>query len=281
MEKPKLSVAFMPRDKYSIAIRSLESLVGQLPVPSQVVIFDTGYPEIVMDQLKEIVDCLEKDHIVNVITTNGFLNTNTLWNKFLLISESENLMCLENDVVVLPDCISYCLDNLESKKGHFIVPSVYEGSLKEIHFNPSVTQIIRLKGDMVRSYLDRGRRDENPMKNGRKINHIERHCFFTTKTIADLIGDFDEEMHCRTDFDLCLVAFKLNLDIYMPEPDLAGVVFHPKPNSDIDRDIFLKRWDVEKVRYSQNRLVEKHKLYRFKTSIEHVEEARERFFANK
>lgn len=271
METPKLSVAFIPRDKYSKSPDSLKSLLDELPVPSQVVIFDTGYPRHVMDQLLITVHKLRSQHIVEIVDVGKFINTNKLWNMFVEMAKSDRMMCLENDVVLISGCIDNILNALDSDMGDIIVPTVYEESFGNPHFNPSVSEIIRIKDGMLRSFLDRGRHDEVPLSDGRIIKHLERHCFFIKRSTAEILGKFDEEMHCRTDIDISLSAFKLDLSIYMPER--CYVIFHSKPSATIDSEIFLKRWDAELVRLSQERLIEKHKLYRFKNSIDHVHKA--------
>ncbi|MCU5081708.1 hypothetical protein OB985_29970 [Bacillus cereus] len=268
MDASTLSVAFIPREKYSKSVESLEALVGELPISSQIVIFDTGYPKCIKEELLGIVTRLKLQHVVDIVELGGFVNTNKILNIFIKMAKSERLMCLENDVVINTGCIKASLEALDNSEGDFIVPKVYEGELLIPHFNPSVSEIIRIKDGQLRSFLDRGRHDEKPLISGRVIKHLERHCFFTKKSTIKILGGFDEEMHCRTDIDLSLCAFKKNLTIYIPE--LGSVVFYPKPSVTIDDEIFPKRWDVESVRCAQERLVEKHKLYRFKTSIDHA-----------
>lgn len=73
-----LSVAFIPREKYSKSVESLEALVGELPIPSQIVIFDTGYPKCIKEELLGIVTRLKLQHTVDIVELGGFVNTNKI-----------------------------------------------------------------------------------------------------------------------------------------------------------------------------------------------------------
>ena len=276
MNEFKLSIAFMPRDKYSVSPDSLKSLMGELPIPSQVMIFDIGCPKQIRNQLMDIAQQLRSHHHVQFIEFDKYENSNKMWNIFVQMAKSDNMLSLENDVVMLPGCIDACLKAMENNKGDFIVPTVYENTVGNIHFNPSVSEIIKIKGGMIRSFLDRGRKDEVPLHGERYIKHLERHCFFIKKSTVEKIGEFDEEMHCRGDYDLSFTAFNLNLSIYMPSN--SYVVFHPTPMG-TDSDIFLKRWDVNLVKRSVERLIDKHKVYKFKVSTNHAENAVSNFLA--
>ena len=47
----ELSIAIIARDKFSRAVDSVRSLIGELPSDSLVYLFDAGYPKAILDEI--------------------------------------------------------------------------------------------------------------------------------------------------------------------------------------------------------------------------------------
>ena len=206
MNKSYLSIGIIARDKFSTVPSTLESLYENLPsnIITEILIFDSGYPTSIIDKIKNIK---ERNRIVKlkIINIAKFSNTNYVWNKFVSITNSNYLMCIENDVFITPHCIEYCINAITRKFCEVAVPVVFEGTLGKPHFDPVVSEITGSKRKGFYSKLVR--RPKNGLyspKTDRKVAHLERHCFLMSKESAHKLGKLDELMYCRYEF--CLLS---------------------------------------------------------------------------
>lgn len=267
-----LSVALIGRDKFSTVVASLDALLADLPPNSDVKIFDPGYPPSILDKIRSLsrLSC----HPISIFPTTRFANTNYVWNQFVSVANGKYLLNLENDVIVQNGCIGDCIDAIETGFCDIAVPKVFEEFQSNVHYNPTVSEIIDVEGGGILSKLDRGRDAVVPIAGGRKVKHLERHCFIMSKTTAKRLGTLDEQMYCRTDYDMSFACHRSGIVIGIPP--IASVTLSSKLNSEIDREFYEFRWDANRVALANRRLIDKWKLVGFKTTIHHVDEARAR-----
>jgi hypothetical protein len=266
----ELAIAIIARDKFSRVKYSLESVVAQLPKNSKLFLFDSGYPSTLIDELKAIAGNVRFE----VIETEQFANTNLVWNQIVSIANAKILARLENDTEMSPGCIAESLNILNEAGRGIAVPVVLEnkdGLIGGLHFNPRRSEINSLPDGSIESILDRGRLGDEQMPTPRTIKHLERHCFFVTKSAVDMLGTLDERMYCRTDYDISIAAHVAGIPIIIPN---TYVTFTQTPNMDLDRDFFDYRWNLDRVAFANARLIEKWNLKGFKTTITHAYEAR-------
>ncbi|MHB0929636.1 MAG: hypothetical protein ACYC3W_12170 [Candidatus Nanopelagicales bacterium] len=268
----QLDIAIIARDKFSLVNNTLLSLVTELLPDTKVYLFDSGYPQAILQKSCKIAEAYGIN--LNIIQTERFANTNLVWNQFCRIATASFQMCLENDVVLTSGCIANTLNCLIEDRCDIAVPVVIENKLKQIcvpHFNPVFSDIVDLPDGSIESILNRGRSDEAPMPVPRTIKHLERHCFIITNSAAKKLGDLDEQMYCRTDYDMSIQAHVAGLVIRMPR---ASVIFTQYPELAIDHQFFNYRWNIGRVAFANARLITKWKLKGFKTTIAHAYEAR-------
>lgn len=270
----ELSVAIIARDKFSRVVDSVRSLIGELPPLSLVYLFDAGYPKAILDEIQILANSHELPLLV--VGTEKYANTNLVWNQFVSISDSKYLMCLENDVIVNPECIRNTIAALSTGECDVAVPVVFENKVDMVnipHFNPQSSDIIHLNNGRIQSILDRGRADEAPMPVPRTVKHLERHCFALTMSAADRLGLLDTQMYCRTDYDMSIQCHVNGLVIRIPSA--ASVTFTQFPKHiETDREFFDFRWNIDRVAFANARLISKWNLEGFKTTITHAYEAR-------
>lgn len=267
-----LSIGIIARDKFSLAASAVKSLVGELPSNSIIYLFDAGYPKPILDEVADLAASFDLPLII--VKTARFANTNHVWNQFVSIADSEYLMQLENDVTIGHDCIQNSLACLKDGRCDVAVPIVYENTKTEIgipHFNPIKSDIRDLPDGGRVSILDRGRADIPPPAVPRLVKHLERHCFFMTTTSARRLGSLDEQMYCRTDYDMSIQCHAADLILKISN---GSVTFFQCPDMKFDRDFFGYRWNIERVAFANARLISKWRLQGFKTTITHAFDAR-------
>ena len=270
MSNPKLGIALIARDKFSHAVESLMSIINTVDDSAMVYVFDSGYPVHIKEELSRIIKKSNKE--VSITPTSKYANTNTVWNQFVKGAEScEYLMCVENDVILGSDCINGIMDSLTQKKNNVFVPIVYETVFSNPHFNPTISKISRRDDGKIESMLDRGREDK--ILGGRQINHLERHCFAMSMETAMSLGQLDEQMWDRTDYDMSISCFVKEITIEIQKT--GYVIFKPDPYLLIDRDFMDYRWNIDQVQKANDWLIEKWKLHGFKTTINHAHTIRE------
>jgi hypothetical protein len=271
MSRPYLSIALIARDKFSGAARSLRSACEDLPPDSEIVVFDSGYPAVLREELAAIA----ANSGVPVVWrgTERFANTNLVWNQFVATTTAQHLMCLENDVALLPGCSMELLGLVASEFCDVAVPVVHEGEVGVPHFDPVSSEFVDLDGDQVRSdLLRRPKGDQVAPGVRRRVSHLERHCFLMSRSSAERLGRLDEQMYCRTDLDISLSCRQAGLSVGVTPK--AGVVFRRAPDLAVDRDFFDYRWNLERVAFANSRLIEKWHLVGYKTTINHAHRIR-------
>jgi hypothetical protein len=267
MSDPYLSIALIARDKFSGAPRALRSVCEDLPPHGEIVVFDSGCPAVVRKEMSAIAaGC---DAAVRWEQTERFANTNAVWNQFVSGSRGQYLMCLENDVALLPGCSAELLTMAASGYCDVAVPVVHEGEMGVAHFDPVVSELVDLGGGNVRSeLLRRPKGDAVSPGIRRHAAHLERHCFLMSRESALRLGTLDELMYCRTDLDISLACRAAGLIIGITPR--ADVVFRRLPELEIDREFFDHRWNLERVASANARLIKKWKLVGYKTTINHA-----------
>lgn len=264
-----MSVALIARDKFSPIVESFSALCQSLPKESEIIIFDSGYPDFLVEKIQSII--IQSSVKASVVKTQEFANTNYVWNQFTSMVDSRILMCLENDVLISKECIEACIEIIEDKLYDVIVPIVYEKEIGCVHFDPNISEIIEIEGG-IESRLDRGRVNGHQFSNNRQIKHLERHCFLMSRDTSTKIGELDEQMYCRTDHDLSLTCHVKDVSIGITSK--AFIILQPEPDLSIDREFWNYRWNIERVAFAHNRLIEKWSLIGFKKTIDHAYEAR-------
>jgi hypothetical protein len=251
----KLSVAIIPRDKYSTAERVLKPLTEQLSTSSEIIVVAESGPV-----------------PVRFISAPRFANVNALWNRFVASTSAEMLICLENDVIPRGGCITGVLNALDTGLADVVVPVIYEEDGENLHFDPPRSEITECDGGVRSELVRRPKAGLKSPKADRLLAHLERHCFGMGAEAAHRLGPLDEEMYCRTDIDMSLACRAVGLSIGIAAG--AEAVLQRAIDLSVDRDLFDFRWRIDRVADANARVIEKWSLVGFKTTINHAHRLR-------
>lgn len=269
-EVMKLSVALIPRDKYSTAERVLKALTEELPADSEVVVFDNGYPS----SVREAVNIVAKSGPVpaRLVSVPRFTNVNALWNRFVALTPARVLVCLENDVIPRQGCIAGVVKALVSGLADVVVPVIYEEDGEHLHFDPPRSTITECDGGVRSDLVRRPKGELTSPRSDRPIAHLERHCFGMSAEAAQRLGPLDEDMYCRTDIDMSLACRAAGLSIGITAG--AEAVLQRQIDLSVDRELFDFRWNLARVADANARIIEKWSLVDYKTTINHAHRLR-------
>jgi GT2 family glycosyltransferase len=265
-----LSVALIPRDKYSTAERVLKPLIEELPSATEVVVFDNGYPRPVRDALEVLAESGAAP--ARFVSMPRFANVNAVWNRFVASTSAETLVCLENDVIPRQGCIAGVVDALGRGLADVVVPVIYEEDGENLHFDPPRSEITECDGGLRSELVRRPKAGFESPKTDRPIAHLERHCFAMSAEAAQRLGPLDEEMYCRTDIDMSLACRAAGLSIGIAVNSEA--VLQREIELSVDRDLFDFRWRLDRVADANARVIEKWSLVGYKTTINHAHRLR-------
>jgi hypothetical protein len=271
MGRAYLSVALIPRDKYSTSERVLDAIAQEVRPDGEIVVFDNGYPAEVRARLESIACSIAAP--VRFIAAPRFANVNALWNRFVTSSPAEVLVCLENDVIPRANCLASVDEAIHANLADVVVPVIFEEDGIALHFDPPRSEITECEGG-VRSELVRRPKDglKSPSVD-RVIAHLERHCFGMRAATAQRLGALDEEMYCRTDIDMSMACRSAGLSIGITASGEA--VLQRAIDLSIDRELFDFRWRLDRVSEANARLIDKWSLVGYKTTINHAHRLRQ------
>lgn len=272
-----LGIVFLARDRFSTAEFSLQAVLSDAAssgAKSHVYLADPGYSAENMKCLREVAQANEAE--ATFIDVGKYANTNHAWNEVYRNIAEDRVLCLENDVNVLPGCLDALLHLMASERKYQIfAPAVYEPDGATPHFRPTVASIDQLKGGGIRVALDRGRSEKGDAEGAtRPIGIFERHCFLMSRASALALGDWDELMFCRTDLDLSLSCHAANLHVALVES--AAVQLSGEALKREDVDFYDYRWNEHRVTRSNERLIAKWHLIGYKRTVNHVKDSRRR-----
>jgi hypothetical protein len=263
-------VGLVARDKFSELPVAVSALLEDLPEDVTVHVVDCGYPEDLIAQAQ--ARAARHGAALEIVGVPKFANTNVAWNALVAATSGDVLVCVESDVSVQPGCVAGLIAAVESGEFDVVTPTVCEGNLEHIHFDPPVSVFLDVEDGIVSELVRRPKVDHPRVAGTRRVAHVEKHTYAMSRVTARRLGKLDEQMHCRTDLDLSLTCRSRNLSIgIIPE---CRVVFRKAPSMPVDASLFAHRWDVPDAHRANERLVAKWGLRSYKSSVEFVHEMR-------
>ncbi|MCB8933258.1 MAG: glycosyltransferase [Fimbriimonadaceae bacterium] len=257
--EPRVTVAIVPRERFSFTRQSLESVLSNTTFPHKLVYVDGGSPPEVRDYLR----AQSAAQHFELIRTEHFLSPNEARNLAAARLETEFVAFVDNDVTVDPGWLEKlvaCAD----ETGAWIVGPLYM-------IGPPGTDVIHMAGGDLEIQEVDGRRvfhEAHRLANQRLGDHagalrreavdmVEFHTMLVRSSALKALGPLDEELLSAAEHaDLCMLAQKQGGSVYL-EPS-AKVTYSPaRPESRADFAYHLLRWSPEWNDRSLDRFAEK------------------------
>ena len=263
MSEPNVTLVVVPRERFSCAQASLESLYAHTQIPFKLVYVDGNSPPAWQRYLADQAAAKQ----FQLIRTDYYLHPNQARNLGAAAVETPYLVFVDNDVIVTPGWLRSLVECAESTGAAVVGPLMcqYEPVHEEIHFAGGESHI----------WVDKtGRRRlrEKMYSQGKQVADIrpklqrtltelaEFHCVLVRRHVLERLGGLDEKMlNTKEHLDFCMTVQELGETVYF-EPD-SLVTYVPGPPSGWgDLHYYMLRWSDAWTMASLNRLREKWNL---------------------
>lgn len=282
---PRITIGFLPRERFSLAAESLASLYEHTPMPFELIVVDPATPERYLDAMKAVLD---RHDNWRMISRDRPLLPAESKNLVLAESEGDYVCLLENDNLFSDGWLEHLVDACESFPADVAAPVIREGRGTEGHFDRHLGSVVPSRtspGLFEIAPLDRPREAARATE---RVEFVEQHCVLFRRSVFDRIGPYDEALNTRDEVDLSLALRAAGATVVL-EP--RAVVSYVPPGSAPEPDelpFYRVRWDLERAVASRERIRQKWSLVdtpgdlafvRYRNSIPRLPEVRERLRA--
>lgn len=243
----RVTVAVVPRERFSSTEASLESLLEHTTLPHKLVVVDGGSPAEVRDYLR----AKAAEIGFKLVRTECLLTPNEARNLALEGLDTEFVAFVDNDVLFEPGWLEKlvaCAD----ETGAWLVGPLYL-------IGPPGTDVIHMAGGDMGFKEEEGRRrffEHHRLLNQSYAEHrheirreavdlVEFHTMLVRKEALEAIGPLDEGLLSADEHvDFCLLARQHGGTVYL-EPECRVTHVLECPASPADRAYYLLRWSPE------------------------------------
>ncbi|MBE9110356.1 glycosyltransferase [Nodosilinea sp. LEGE 07298] len=263
MTQPLVTLVVVPRERFSYAQTSLESIYAHTQLPFNLVYVDGNSPRKLHRYLSE--QALEKGF--KLIRTEHYLYPNQARNLGLQAVDTKYLVFVDNDVVVSPGWLEALVTCAEETDAAVVGPLMcqHEPVHAEVHFAGGQSHVWVDK-------LGRRRLREKMFYQGKTVEEIrssldrtptelaEFHCVLVRRSLFDQIGPLDEAMlNTKEHLDFCMTVREAGETVYFEPASLVTYVPGP-PQEWADVHYYMLRWSNHWTLESLHRLRDKWNL---------------------
>jgi GT2 family glycosyltransferase len=258
--EPLATIVVVPRERFSCARASLESIYEHTDTPFKLVYVDGNSPSKVRCYLEEQA----QNRDFKLIRTDYYLYPNQARNLGLASVTTRYVVFIDNDVIVSPGWLQALIDCAEETNAAIVGPLMCQ--------NEPVHEIVHFAGGESHIFVDKkGRRRlrEKMYKQGQRVADVydklkrsptelaEFHCVLVRRSIFDRIGFLDEAfLNTKEHLDFCMSVAKVGESIYF-EPACI-VTYVPGPPLELtDLHYYMLRWSNAWLLGSLQRMREK------------------------
>ncbi len=271
----RATVVVVPRDRFSVAQRSLDTLLDRTDLPFHLVYVDGGSPA----YLRRYLEGKARAHDFTLVRTNRYLSPNEARNLGAAHASTEYVVFVDNDVIVAPGWLRNLVECADSTGACVVAPLYLIGELErgaihvagaDMHLSGEfgervLHRVLRLQGQWLNELAE--------LPSRRRCDLAEFHCMLVRGDALAEAGPLDEQLlSCRENEDFCLsmrgraggVWFEPSAVVtYLPaprRPETIGILGPPLLLSDLP--FLTRRWSEVWNRRSLEHLVHKHGLSR-------------------
>ncbi|WP_421655576.1 glycosyltransferase family 2 protein [Leptothermofonsia sp. ETS-13] len=261
--EPLVTIVVVPRERFSCAQRSLESIYEHTTLPFKLVYVDGNAPFKVQQYLKAQAE--EKSF--HLIRTDYYLYPNQARNLGLTHANTRYVVFVDNDVIVSPGWLEALVQCAEETQAAVVGPLMcqHEPLHTEVHFAGGESHV----------WVDstgRRRLREKMYQQGQKVAELrprlqrqetelaEFHCVLVRREVFDRLGFLDEQLfNTKEHLDFCMSVRQMGGTVYF-EPDCV-VTYVPGPPLELsDLHYYMLRWSDAWTLGSLHRLRDKWNL---------------------
>jgi GT2 family glycosyltransferase len=251
MKDPQVTIVVVPRERFSFAARSLQSIYEQSDIPYRLVYVDGGSPS----GVQRYIESQAEGRGFELIRTEHYLSPNQARNLGLQRVKSKYVVFIDNDVIVAPGWLTPLVQCAAETGAAVVSPLNCEGEPihEVIHFAGGECHVRveekaeRKSRHMVDKISRQGQRlrDVRDQLKRERTEVAEFHCLMARTEIFDQIGPFDEGMlSVRENLDFCLMVSQTGGTVYF-EPASIITYLGGCPLKWSDMPFYVVRWSDE------------------------------------
>lgn len=244
MKEPQVTVVAVPRERFSVAERSLESLLEHTKVPHRLVYVDGGAPA----RIGRYLNARAVSRGFQLINANRYLTPNQARNIGWQAATTKYVVFVDNDVVVSPGWLAPLVACAEETGAWMVSPTICIGEPLgvDIHMAGGKASIRVQAGRRILSekhhHAGKCLPEVRPAMRREPTELIEFHAVLVRRDIFEKLGPLDEQLRStREHVDLSLAVQQAGGTIYF-EPDSVVTYVSPPPFAWSDCPYFLLRW---------------------------------------
>jgi GT2 family glycosyltransferase len=245
-----VTVVVVPRERFSHARRSLESIYANTAGPFALVYVDGGSPR----ALRRYLAAEQRRLGFRLVRTDCFLTPNEARNLGLRYVDTRYVVFIDNDVEVTSGWLDALVRCAEESQAWLVGPLCFVG--------PPASEIIHVAGGEVAIHEEGARRVLHQLQRyeGRRPAEValplaaersglaEFHCMLARTDLFARLGPLDEALlNTREHIDLCLRVTAAGGSIYF-EPRARVAYVAPPPLAWSDVPFYLVRWSDQWTR---------------------------------
>ena len=257
-----VTIVVVPRERFAVTRRSLETLYRETDFPFRLVYVDAGSPP----PIARYLEGQARERGFELLRSDQFLSPNEARNRGLARASGRYVVFVDNDVLVTRGWLAALVRCAEETGADLVGPLYGIGELGGgfVHMAGGTARIEETGGSrrLLESHRFAGRqlREIEPELRREATELVEFHCVLARRETLDALGPLDEELLSTAEhIDLCLAVRQRGGIIYV-EP-LSRVSYLPPPPLDKeDRPYFRLRWSEAWTLRSMTRLRQKWRL---------------------
>jgi hypothetical protein len=274
----RVTIGFVPRERFSLAPESLETILDHTDIPFNLIIVDCNTPDVFWQPMQRLL--LGREN-VTVIRRDEYLLPNQCRNLVVQASQDELVCLIENDNLVSQGWLTRFVSAIERHNAGVVIPLIMEGrpSKASVHFDSNlgtVREVQTSDGPKWEVIPRPGKKEADVGGRSRFEQFMETHCLFLRRSALDRIGPFDEELNTSEEIDVSLALYRARIPAVFAPECVVHYIQPPQPVSADDRGYFLKKWDIEQAHRTHQHLRDKWNLVRMPQLLGFVEERNRR-----
>jgi len=264
-----IAVGFVPRERFSSAPESLESILKHTDASIELLIVDCGTPPAVWQGIEKVIQGRAN---VRVLHSDAHLLPNEARNVVIRETDAEFICLIENDNIVEAGWLETLRNACEALAADVAVPLLMEGrpGTSKVHFDDNLGAVSADGGTV--SISPRTSTREMAKRGRQLVDCLETHCLFFRRSVFERLGEFDESLNTSEEVDLSLALKHANAPIVFEPACKIHYVLPTYPLSDVDKAYFMKKWKLVQAHEAHKRIKEKWHLSELPQVIGFVEE---------
>lgn len=238
-----VTIVVVPRERFSFARESLESIYEHTPPPVRLVYVDGGSPPAVARDLRVAAAARGFE----LLRTDEYLTPNRARNLGATRADTPYVVFVDNDVLVTPGWLDALVACADATGAGLVGPLCFERALG--------TEIVHQAGGTL-SFVEEGGERVLRERHHHAGTHVsalpatlergpcdvvEFHTMLIRRDVLQRIGPLDERLTTREHVDLCLAAQRAGVTIWF-EPAAVMTYVAPPPFAWSDVGYFRRRW---------------------------------------